>query len=113
MKKSKNLEKIVIDLPMNTFPILAHLENIKYCLEIINKYAGKRVLVIGYDIFNHFGIIDVNYRLIYLEDAKRLKLEDEDFNYVTIQELLERLERVNKGEYVVENGLIVMEKDAE
>lgn len=36
IKKEGNLEKIVIDPPRRIFPILPHIDNIKYCIGINN-----------------------------------------------------------------------------
>jgi|SRR3989344_8664770 len=85
---------VPIELPKGRWYVLCHLDNINYCLNLINKYSNKIINpVIGYLVARSLGTFEMDHSILPLEEAKELQdyytSKKLRYEYVTLDELLE------------------------
>jgi hypothetical protein len=104
-----HLEDIVLELPVRIFGF-SHLKNIEFSINQLRKYAqkAKTQAVIGYNLVRGLGTREVDYRILTKERADELKrLYHNRFEYVTSEDLTRKMKEIEKGKYLVKNGLII------
>lgn len=98
--------RVRIELPINGVSLLSHLENINYAIEQIRAYIGNHP-VVGYFKMRCLGTKEILHQVVPKEIAETMKIEDKNFNYVTIEQLLKRKKEIEAGKYQLTNGLII------
>ncbi len=93
-----------VDLPMKRFSVLSHQKNIDFAIEQIKRYAGD---VIGYFRMRGLGTRETLHQVLTNEAAERLKHQNPEFDYVTLDDLLRKRKDISEGKYVLDNGLII------
>lgn len=106
--KEKELDSrgTLIDLPIQRFSLLSHVDNIDYAIEQIEAYCGHNP-VVGYFKMRSLGTKEILHQVLPKEVAENMKREDENFDYITLDKLLERKREIEVGKYKLHEGLIV------
>ena len=108
-RNQPNLVNVTLDLPRRRFSVLSHLDNIDYCIEKIESHPstdGSRY-VVGYNRERALGTRQVDYRLLSEQYAQRVKIQNPNFDYITLDDLLKMKEEINRGRYKIRNGLVI------
>ena len=101
-----NEEHIILDLPIKGSSLLSHLKNINYTVKQLQTYSEN--YVIGYFTMRSMGNKEILHQILPETSAKKLKSEDNHFDYITLDELLKRQDEMNNGKYRLNNKGLIM-----
>ena len=109
LEQKINSSNIPIELPMKRFSVLSHIDNIDYCLKQLNIYSRNGNYVIGYWLQKSaMGTMEILYGILPLEKADDLQREHpKNFEYFTLDKLLEEKKDYESGKYKVRDGHFV------
>lgn len=110
IKQKTNQRTILLDLPIKKSSLLSHLSNIEHCIEQIKNYSGSsNNLVVGYNIMRStMGTKEILHKILPKEKAEVLKKDNRNFDYFTLDDLLEEKKAYKEGKYKVnEDGYFV------
>lgn len=100
--------EIHIELPVKQFSETSHLKNIEYCIKKIEEHSKNcNIPVIGYHILRALGTRHIDHKIIPKNTAEELKKDNQQFDYITLDDLLKVKKEIDKGKYKLHNGLII------
>ncbi|HLC55335.1 MAG TPA: hypothetical protein VJJ75_02255 [Candidatus Nanoarchaeia archaeon] len=103
-------EAMILQPPRRRYPELAHLKNIDYFLEKLqNSSIPDPVLV--YLKEKSISELHTYYRILPKEEAEKLKLRNDRFDYVTLEDFVAQKEAISSSNYILnQDGLIIGER---
>ena len=97
------LEETVLVLPKPRFSEFGHLDNIRYCIEILQQNTGS---VIFYRIERGLRTTHRDHKCL-PEYLAGIENDPNRFDYHTLGEFEKRLKEIEEGKYKLYNGLII------
>ena len=108
LRQKEEPKRFPIDLPIKRSSACCHIDNMDYCIRQLSGYSTQiDDPVVGYILTRGWGAREAHYTILSKENAECLKKTHPQFDYITLDDFVRKREEIEKGKYIVHNGLIV------